>query len=82
MAALADTQAIALLTRRAPSTIRSWAARSLLTRRGTMGARALYDVDEAQKLAAEIDAKLAAWAAMVETPLTLCNTERASGSMP
>lgn len=55
MAALADTQAIALITHRAPGTIRSWASRDLLPRRGTMGRRALYDVDEAQRLAAKID---------------------------
>jgi hypothetical protein len=49
---LADTQAIAILTGRPESTIRSWAHRGLIGRKGT-GKRglALYDIDEAQELA-------------------------------
>jgi len=35
MAALADTQAIAVLVARPPATIRSWAHRGQLTRHGT-----------------------------------------------
>lgn len=48
---LADTQAIALLTRVKPATVRSWAHRGHLTRHGT-GPRgtALYDVEEAEAL--------------------------------
>ena len=48
---LADTQAIAFMTHRAPATIRSWAHRGLLERRGT-GPRgiALYSVEEAESV--------------------------------
>jgi hypothetical protein len=75
MAALADTQAIAILLARPAATIRSWAHRGQLTRHGTdRRGRTMYDIGEAQQLAAQL--------AMVETPATLCNTERASGSMP
>ena len=45
---LADTQAIAVLTGRPPSTIRRWARNGWLTRRGTgEHGRALYDPAEA-----------------------------------
>ena len=72
---LADTQAIALLTGRAPATIRSWAHRGLLSRRGTGPRnRALYSVTEAAGLAARLGT--------LEKPVTLCNTERVSGSLP
>jgi hypothetical protein len=55
---LADTQAIALLTGRAPATVRSWAHRGLLARRGTgPRGRALYDVGEAERLAARLDGR-------------------------
>jgi hypothetical protein len=54
---LADTQAVALAVRRAPSTIRSWAHNNLITRRGVDAkGRALYDLDEAAALAAGLDA--------------------------
>jgi hypothetical protein len=59
MAALADTAAIALLVKRKPATIRSWALRyrDELPRRGTgRHGRALYDVTDAEKLAARIEA--------------------------
>jgi hypothetical protein len=79
---LADTAAIAVLTGRQPATIRSWASRGLLARRGTRGRRALYDVEEAQDLAARIDAQTAAWAATVETPVTMCHTEPVGGDCP
>jgi hypothetical protein len=49
---LADTAAIALLTGRKPSTIRWWAKRGHLTRYGTP-ARAMYDVEEAEREAAK-----------------------------
>jgi hypothetical protein len=52
---LADTQAIALTVHRTPSTIRTWARRypDLMPRRGTgTHQRALYDIEEAEKLAA------------------------------
>jgi hypothetical protein len=52
---LADTQAIALLTGRAPPTIRSWAHRGQLARRGTGPRnRALYSITEAEELAARL----------------------------
>ena len=48
---LADTQSIALMAKVEFSTVRSWACRGLLHRRGT-GPRgiALYDVEEAEAL--------------------------------
>jgi hypothetical protein len=53
---LADTQAIAVFAGRKPATIRSWAHRGLLTRRGTdQRGRALYDLDEAADLVARLD---------------------------
>ena len=49
---LADTEAIAHLVKRPQPTIRWWAHRGLLTRRGTgPHRRALYDIDEAKELA-------------------------------
>jgi hypothetical protein len=72
---LADAQAIAIITGRAPATIRSWAHRGLLARHGTgPRRRTLYSVTEAEQLAARLDA--------LENPVTLCNTEPVSGSMP
>ena len=57
MAALADTAAIALAVGRAPSTIRWWASKGWLTRRGTgHHGRALYDLAEAAGLAAKLAA--------------------------
>jgi len=57
MAALADTAAIAVLTGRPEPTIRGWAHRGWLTRRGTgPHGRAMYDVDDAQELAAKLAA--------------------------
>ena len=48
---LADTHAIALMTRRAPSTIRSWAHRGHLQRRGTdWRGRALYALEDAEAI--------------------------------
>jgi hypothetical protein len=53
---LADTFMIARMTRRAPGTVRSWASRGLLTRKGTgKRGRALYDMDEAEALAVRLD---------------------------
>ena len=55
---LADTQAIAYLTGRKPATIRTWARRypDLMPRRGTgRHKRALYDVEEAELIAAMLD---------------------------
>ena len=50
--ALADTQAIAFMLKVAPGTVRSWASRGHLARRGTSAdGRALYDTDEAGDLA-------------------------------
>jgi DNA-binding transcriptional MerR regulator len=48
---LADTQAIAFMARVEPSTVRSWACRGLIKRRGT-GRRgiALYAVEDAEAL--------------------------------
>ena len=74
---LADTQAIAALTGRTPATIRSWAHRypDRLPRHGTgKRNRALYDVTEAEQLAA--------WLATVETPVTMCNTKPTAGACP
>ena len=51
---LADAQAIGLLTGRRPGTIRSWASRGQLKRRGRDGRRVLYDTEEAEELAKEI----------------------------
>ena len=54
---LADTQAIAFFTRRAPATIRKWAERypDRLPRRGRdKRGRTLYSVDDAEQLAATI----------------------------
>ena len=51
---LADTQAVAAMVRRAPATVRSWARRypDRLPRRGTgPRGRALYDVEDAERLA-------------------------------
>jgi MerR HTH family regulatory protein len=49
---LADTQAIAVLTGRPASTIRWWAHKGWLTRRGTdEQGRALYDPEEAARVA-------------------------------
>jgi hypothetical protein len=57
MAALADTAAIALATGRRPATIRYWAHRGWLHRRGTgPHGRALYDLTEASELAAKLAA--------------------------
>ena len=48
---LADTCAIAFMTRRAPSTIRTWAHRGHLTRRGTdHRGRALYYLEDAEHI--------------------------------
>ena len=48
---LADTHAIAFMTRRTPSTIRSWAHRGLITRRGTDDrGRALYCLEDAEAI--------------------------------
>jgi len=53
---LGDTYMIALITRRQPGTVRSWASRGLLTRKGTgKRGRALYDMDEAEALAMRLD---------------------------
>lgn len=53
---LADTQAIAFFARRSPATVRSWAHRGLLTRRGTdQRGRALYDLNEVAELVAKLD---------------------------
>jgi hypothetical protein len=55
---LADTQAIAYMLNRKPATIRTWAFRypDLMPRRGTgKHHRALYDVEEAELIAALID---------------------------
>jgi DNA-binding transcriptional MerR regulator len=50
--------AIAFLTGRKPGTIRSWASRGLITRRGTDGdGRALYGIDDAQALAGRLDSQ-------------------------
>jgi uncharacterized protein YjcR len=71
---LADTQAIAHMTGVAPGTVRSWASRhkDKLPRRGhDQRGRTLYDIAEAQDLAAELAKSLPAR-----------NTERTSGSMP
>jgi hypothetical protein len=55
MPALADTQAIALSVGRPEATIRWWAHRGWLTRRGTgPRGRALYDLTEATELAARL----------------------------
>ena len=54
---LADTQAVAAMVRRAPATVRSWAYRypDMLPRRGTgPRGRALYDVEDAERLAAHL----------------------------
>lgn len=57
MAALADTAAIAVLVGRPESTVRYWAHRGWLHRHGTgPHGRALYDVTEAQELAAKLAA--------------------------
>lgn len=57
MAALADTAAIALSVGRPEATIRYWAHRGWLARRGTgPRGRALYDVTEAGELAAKLAA--------------------------
>ena len=56
---LADTQAVAAMVRRAPATVRSWAHRypDRLPRRGTgPRGRALYDVEDAERLAAALAA--------------------------
>lgn len=67
---LADAQAIALAVDRKPSTIRSWAHRGLITRRGKdRRGRTLYSLEEAQELTARLG---------VETPVTMCNTDRAA----
>jgi hypothetical protein len=79
---LADTQAIAALTGRKPATIRSWAHRypDRLPRRGTSRPRgrgqprALYDVEEAEKLAASL--------AALENRGIVCNTEPSAGACP
>ena len=53
---LADTMAIAVLTGRKPATVRSWARKGLIERKGTDGRhRALYDVGQAQELARRLD---------------------------
>jgi hypothetical protein len=71
---LADAHGIALITGRKPSTIRSWASRGHLTRHGTSPqGRTLYNVEEAEELAARL---------MVETPATLCNTETSAPACP
>ena len=54
--ALADAQAIALATGRAPSTIRGWASNGWLHPHGTdPRGRVLYDLTEAARLAERID---------------------------
>ena len=55
MAALADTETIAFMVNRPPSTIRRWAHNGWLQRRGTgHHGRALYDVTEATTLATRL----------------------------
>ena len=55
MAALADTAAIALAVGRSPVTIRRWASKGWLARKGTDShGRALYDLTEAADVAAEL----------------------------
>jgi hypothetical protein len=57
---LADTNAIAAMAGVAPGTVRSWASRhpDMLPRRGTDGrGRTLYDVEDAERLAAAISRK-------------------------
>jgi hypothetical protein len=57
MAALADTAAIALSVGRPEATIRWWAFKGWLKRRGTgPHGRALYDLTEASELAAKLAA--------------------------
>lgn len=71
---LADTQALAPVVHRSPVTIRSWAHRypEKLPRRGTgKHRRALYDIDDARKLAAWLD-----------NAMTSCNTETSAGVCP
>lgn len=49
---LADTLAAASLVQVAPATVRQWASRGLLTRRGTDArGRTLYDLAEVQEVA-------------------------------
>lgn len=72
---LADTQAIAHLTGRKPATVRSWAFRGLLIRRGTgKHGRALYDVEEAERLAMSLTT--------LENRDAMCNTEPSAGACP
>jgi hypothetical protein len=77
---LADTNAIAKMTGRSPATIRSWAHRGHLLRRGTGRPRgrgqprALYDVEEAEELAKSMPA--------LENRGTMCNTESSAGACP
>ena len=52
---LGDTKAIAFLTGRKPATIRRWASKGWLHRAGTgPHGRALYDLAEAEELAAKL----------------------------
>ena len=44
---LLDGPAIAAALKVHPVTVRRWAAKGLITRRGTLHRRALYDLDEA-----------------------------------
>lgn len=53
--ALADSDSIAVLTGRARSTVRWWASKGWLERKGTGShGRALYDIDEASALATRL----------------------------
>ena len=53
---MVDTQVVAFVTDRKPATVRSWAHRGLLTRRGTdRRGRALYDLHEVTDLLARLD---------------------------
>ena len=48
--------AIAVLTGRKPATVRSWARKGLIERKGTDGRRrALYEVSQAQEVATHLD---------------------------
>lgn len=52
----ADTQAIAFLTGRTPNAIRIWASRGKLQRHGhDRRGRTLYNIEDATRLAVELD---------------------------
>ena len=69
---LADTEAIAYMLGKPPATIRSWAHRGHLRRRGT-GPRqtALYDVDEVLKFATR--------RGILDTPVSSRNNQMPAG---